>query len=90
MTSLPASRLGWTDRGVLRPGALADVACFDPDRVADPSTFAEPWQLAEGVIHTFLRGQPVWENGAFTGAVVGQVVRTVSEKGRIRQHHESS
>jgi N-acyl-D-amino-acid deacylase len=90
MTSLPASRLGWTDRGVLRPGAVADVACFDPDRVADPSTFAEPWQLAEGVIHTLLRGQSAWENGAFTGAAAGQVVRTVSEKGRIRQHHDPS
>ncbi|WP_433297867.1 N-acyl-D-amino-acid deacylase family protein [Pseudonocardia sp. CA-142604] len=90
MTSLPASRLGWTDRGVLRPGAVADIACFDPDRVGDPATFSEPWQLAEGVIHTLLRGQPVWEDGAFTGAAAGQVVRTVSEKGRIRQHHDPS
>jgi N-acyl-D-amino-acid deacylase len=84
MTSLPASRLGWTDRGVLRPGAVADVACFDPDRVSDPSTFAEPWQLAEGVAHTLLRGQLVWEDGAPTGAAAGQVVRTMSEKGRSR------
>jgi N-acyl-D-amino-acid deacylase len=90
MTSLPASRLGWTDRGVLRPGAVADIACFDPDRVADPSTFAEPWQLAEGVIHTLLQGQLAWENGAPTGAAAGQVVRTVREKGRIRQHHDPS
>jgi N-acyl-D-amino-acid deacylase len=90
MTSLPASRLGWTDRGVLRPGAVADIACFDPDRVADPSTFSEPWQLAEGVIHTLLRGQPVWEDGTPAGAAAGQVVRTVSEKGRIRQHHDPS
>ena len=90
MTSLPASRLGWADRGVLRTGAVADVACFDPDRVRDPSTFAEPWQLAEGVIHTIVRGQPVWENGAPTGAAAGQVVRTVNEKGRSRQHDEQS
>jgi N-acyl-D-amino-acid deacylase len=85
MTSLPASRLGWSDRGVLRPGAVADVACFDPDRVCDPSTFAEPWQLAEGVVHTLLRGQLVWEDGAPTGAAAGQVVRTMSEKGRSRR-----
>jgi N-acyl-D-amino-acid deacylase len=90
MTSLPASRLGWTDRGVLRPGAVADIACFDPDRVCDPSTFSEPWQLAEGMIHTFLRGEPVWEDGAPTGAAAGQVVRTASEKGRIRHHHDPS
>jgi N-acyl-D-amino-acid deacylase len=76
MTSLPASRLGWTDRGVLRPGAVADVACFDPERVFDLSTFDEPWQLAEGVVHTLLRGQFVWKDGAPTGVAAGQVVRT--------------
>ena len=80
MTSLPASRLGWADRGVLRPGAVADLACFDPERVTDRSTFAEPWRLAGGVLHTLLRGRFVWEDGAATGAAAGQVVRTGSSR----------
>jgi N-acyl-D-amino-acid deacylase len=76
MTSLPASRLGWADRGVLRPGAVADLACFDPERIHDRSTFAQPWQLAAGVVHTLLSGRFVWEDGAATGVAAGRIVRT--------------
>ncbi|MGW5365375.1 N-acyl-D-amino-acid deacylase family protein [Actinopolymorpha pittospori] len=76
MTSLPASRLGWTDRGVIREGAVADLAVFDPAQVAGPSTFDEPWRLAEGVLHTLIGGTFVWEDGGPTGAPAGQVVRT--------------
>lgn len=76
MTSLPASRLGWTDRGVIREGAVADLAVFDPAVVAGPSTYDEPWRLAEGVLHTLIGGTFVWEDGGPTGAPAGQVVRT--------------
>jgi N-acyl-D-amino-acid deacylase len=81
MTSLPASRLGWPDRGVLRPGAVADLACFDPERITDPATFARPWQLASGVVHTMLRGRFVWEDEAATGVAAGGVVRTGAPPG---------
>ncbi|SDT17369.1 N-acyl-D-amino-acid deacylase family protein [Actinopolymorpha singaporensis] len=74
MTSLPAARLGWRDRGVVRPGAVADLAVFDPDEVADPSSYDAPWQLARGVSYTLVAGTPVWENGAATGAAAGRVV----------------
>ncbi|HUE96141.1 MAG TPA: D-aminoacylase, partial [Longimicrobiaceae bacterium] len=39
MSAYPAQRLGLHERGVLRPGLIADVAVFDPERVADPATF---------------------------------------------------
>lgn len=75
MTSQPASRLGWPDRGVLREGAVADVAVFDPATVADRATFAEPWQLSVGVRHTVLAGVPVLADGAPTGAAPGRALR---------------
>jgi N-acyl-D-amino-acid deacylase len=78
MTSLPAARLGWTDRGVLRQGAVADVAVFDPSTVVDNATFADPWQLASGVRYTLLAGTPVLDDGVPTGIGAGRVVRRPS------------
>lgn len=75
MTSLPASRLGMTDRGVLRSGAVADIAVFDPQRVNDRSTFEDPWQLAIGVQHVLVAGEPVLRDGELTGARPGRVLR---------------
>lgn len=56
MTSLPASRMGLDDRGLIAPGRVADVVLFDPQRIRDRSTYADPWQLAEGVEHVLLAG----------------------------------
>ncbi|WP_166355325.1 N-acyl-D-amino-acid deacylase family protein [Phytoactinopolyspora limicola] len=75
MTSLPASRLGWSDRGVIRVGAVADVVVFDPDNVADLSTYTEPWQLATGVDVVLVGGELAVNDGKPTGVHAGQVLR---------------
>ena len=84
MTVLPATRLGWTDRGVLRPGAVADITVFDPDTVVDRATFDDPWQLATGVHHTLLAGSPVLFEGQPTEEPAGRVVRNHPRSGRPR------
>ena len=75
MTGLPAQVLRISDRGVLRPGAYADVAIFDLARLNDPATFTEPHQLAEGMIEVFVNGEAALSSGAFTGTLAGRVIR---------------
>ncbi|HEX6339088.1 MAG TPA: D-aminoacylase [Jiangellaceae bacterium] len=75
MTSLPASRLGWSERGVVRAGAVADLVALDPETVRDNATFDDPWQLATGVKYTLLTGVPVLADGVPTGTPAGQVIR---------------
>ena len=75
MTSLPASVFGITDRGVIRPGAFADVVIFDPAAVRDLATYVEPQKLAEGVSDVLVNGVPVRLDGKFTEAAPGRVLR---------------
>lgn len=82
MTSLPASRMGLADRGVLRTGAVADVVVLDADTVADRSTFTDPWQLSVGVSDVLVAGVPVLAGGRPTGARPGRVLRRRPAAGR--------
>ncbi len=56
MTSLPAARLGLTDRGRIAVGQVADLAVFDPGTIAERATYEDPWQLATGVSAVLLAG----------------------------------
>jgi N-acyl-D-amino-acid deacylase len=74
MTSLPAQRLGWQNRGVIREGAFADLVLFDPQTVIDRSTFAKPFELPAGIEKVFVNGELVWNAGKPTGARSGRVL----------------
>jgi L-aminopeptidase/D-esterase-like protein/N-acyl-D-aspartate/D-glutamate deacylase len=74
MTSLPAARLKLTDRGVVRPGAWADLVLFDRATVIDRSTFDEPSALSAGIRHVWVNGTLVWEEPRTTGARPGRVI----------------
>ncbi len=75
MTSLNASKLGITDRGLLRAGNYADVVVFDPDQIIDRSTYEEPFQYSEGVVHLLVNGKLVVDQRQHTGARPGRAVR---------------
>lgn len=75
MTSLPAHRFGFTDRGLLRPGLAADVVVFDPKTVADRATFAAPHAYSEGFRLVLVNGVPVIDDGRPTDARPGRVLR---------------
>ena len=74
MTSLPASRLGLKDRGVIRVGMKADVVLFDPQAILDQSTFEDPQRLSRGVERVVVNGVEVWGDGKATGAKPGRVL----------------
>jgi N-acyl-D-amino-acid deacylase len=75
MTSLPASRMGLQDRGIVRPGMMADLVAFDPDTVRDVATFADPLHYSEGIPYVAVNGQLVVEGGMITGARPGRSLK---------------
>jgi N-acyl-D-amino-acid deacylase len=75
MTGLSAANVGIAERGVIRPGAFADLVLFDPATVADRSTFEDPKVLSVGIDKVWVNGQLVWQDGKATGARPGRGVR---------------
>jgi N-acyl-D-amino-acid deacylase len=73
MTSLPAQRFGLYDRGLLRPGMVADLVLFDA-AIEDRATFEAPAQLATGVWGLWVAGEPVRANGQPTGRRPGRLL----------------
>jgi N-acyl-D-aspartate/D-glutamate deacylase len=72
MTGLPANYLKLQDRGVLRAGAWADIAIFDPAVVQDHSTWDDPAAYATGVEHVFVNGELALEHGRPNGQLAGR------------------
>ena len=83
MTSLPAQRLGLRDRGLLRPGAYADVTVFDPGKVIDHATFDNPHQYSEGIVYVFVNGAPVVDQGKITDRLPGRILRGPGDRTRV-------
>jgi len=75
MTGRPATRLGLTDRGFIKPGFMADLVIFDPATVIDTATYEKPREQAQGIEHVFIAGQYVVKNRKRTDLVVGKSVR---------------
>ncbi len=75
LTGLPAANLGLEGRGVLKQGAFADLAVFDPKTIADHATFEKPHQYATGMRHVFVNGVQVLRDGEHTGALPGRALK---------------
>jgi N-acyl-D-amino-acid deacylase len=81
MTGHTALVFGMTDRGVIRPGAYADLVLFDPLIVRDTATFATPALPADGILETWVNGCSTYVHGA--GA-------TAAREGRLITRDSSS
>ena len=81
MTSKAASRVHLTDRGILRPGMMADVTIFDPTTIRDLSTFEDPKQYSVGVKHVLVNGRRSVSDGAITSERAGRPLRGPGYRG---------
>jgi N-acyl-D-aspartate/D-glutamate deacylase len=88
LSFVPAARWGFADRGLLREGMAADLAIFDPLRVAPavpvlahdlPAGAARLLQKSHGFLATVVNGAVFLRNNEPTGSLQGQLLR-----GRIR------
>jgi N-acyl-D-amino-acid deacylase len=75
MSGLAARHTGIEDRGVIVPGAWADLVLFDPERVADRATTEDPHALSEGVVKVWVNGGLAWTEGRATSRRAGVVLR---------------
>lgn len=75
LTSVPATRLGLADRGVVRQGAFADLVVFDPATVRDEATYVEPVRHPTGIEHVIVNGRPAILSGSETGERPGRLLR---------------
>ena len=74
MTSLGAAHVGLSDRGVVKPGYVADLVLFDPLTITDKATIENPKQLSEGIAGVWVNGERVWNGRNVTSARPGVLV----------------
>ena len=75
MTSFPAQRLGFFDRGLVRPGMKADLVLFDENEIGDKATFEKPHQYAVGVKSVIVSGEVIFDGVAMTPARPGRILK---------------
>ncbi|HEV8505492.1 MAG TPA: D-aminoacylase [Chitinophagaceae bacterium] len=75
MTGLSAEHMGIKRRGLIKKGYYADLVLFDPAKVSDRATVAEPHKISEGIEVVWVNGKQVFKNGKTTGAFPGTIIR---------------
>jgi N-acyl-D-amino-acid deacylase len=75
MTGLPAQKLRWSDRGLVKRGYAADLVVLEPDTVTDCATYQAPHQFPRGIRHVIVNGELVIHEEKHTHARPGNVLR---------------
>ena len=84
ITLTPAVAWGFTDRGLLRQGAIADINVFDPATIAPqvptieydlPTGARRLKQKSTGILATVIAGKVAFRSGEHTGVLPGKLLR---------------
>jgi N-acyl-D-amino-acid deacylase len=75
MTGLSATQFRLRDRGVLQPGAFADITIFDADTILDQASFEAPTRPASGIDHVVVNGAIAWTASGSTDSRTGRVLQ---------------
>jgi N-acyl-D-amino-acid deacylase len=78
MTGLPAAKLRLKRRGLIRPGAAADLVVFDPATVSDEADYENPHRYARGIEQVLVNGKFAVRDGRHTRERSGVVLRIAS------------
>ena len=78
MSGFPAERFRLSDRGRIHRGLAADIVVFDPETVADRSTWFDPVQSPVGVNWVFVNGVLVVQDGNVTGQLPGKILASTT------------
>jgi len=74
MTSMPASRIGIKDAGIILVNKRADIVVFNPLTIKDKATFEKPHQYPEGIEYVIVNGEIVVDCGIITGKLPGKII----------------
>ena len=72
MTGATADRYGIRERGYLKSGFKADITVIDPDALSVDERV--PNAKPGGIVHVYVNGQPVVQNGTYIGGSYGEVL----------------
>ncbi|MBO5543668.1 MAG: amidohydrolase family protein [Oscillospiraceae bacterium] len=72
MTGATVDRYQIKDRGYLKPGYKADITVIDLNNIR--VDVKKPDARPEGIVHVYVNGRPVLENGVYCGGTNGEVI----------------
>ena len=75
LSSLPCHRFGLQRRGRIAEGFFADLLLFEPERVSDRATYADPKQTPAGIDLVVVNGSIAAEGGSVTDLRAGRFLR---------------
>ena len=75
MTSLPASILGLSDRGLIKEDYKADLVIFELEKIKEKGTLKNGAQHPEGIDYVIINGEITVSEGKHTGILKGRILK---------------